>query len=380
MLQNLLLQLPGEGCEVSNSSDDTVTTFVFLPEFMLTPYPVGEHGTEELQHVCRLATKPMVGNDHNAVHLARVNDVHCEVATLEALIKLSDTQKTAAATIDKFWSACRILSDKDWVSQDTPQVKVLLDRMAKFDIELKTLHTHAEDRSQGSNAIATWLKVPEHEDDDDETVLLRLHRSSFMPRLRAADKVLLALRLGMAVKFKSGLEALTQDAQQTYPDNFAYILKEKHARDHERLQADFWDQPKTFENVWNRIKPLDQALRMTTMQKTVCEQGSDSNIKTTVKRGSTVLKDAQTFASTLCVLNILINKAKRIKNKKVAESVSSMYAFLTKKVSLVAFEQLHGMIVAHSWHYCSMAPNYPLHHRIDHYSTWCAMGLCEFIA
>ena len=117
--------------------------------------------------------------------------------------------------------------------------------------------------------------------------------------------------------------------KQMLPESCIFILAEKQQRDSDRLQKELWSQAARFDKMWDKINPLEKALKTVTVtaQPLISKDVMQSD---TVDHARSTLKESQTFAAVLCLLNILENKSKKVKMPAVRDSIVKMYNSLKK--------------------------------------------------
>jgi hypothetical protein len=160
----------------------------------------------------------------------------------------------------------------------------------------------------------------------------------------------------VAESARAALVQLTAVVQELTPQNNDLVLCPAAERDPSQLTEQIWSQPKKFEGIWLRIKPLDKAVsRVDALAGPLgAEWQADATELATARQ---TLQKAQQWATAVCILNIIMNKSRLLgigpaaNAAATAKSITDMVGFLKargckEKVPAHLWQELMELVAA----------------------------------
>jgi hypothetical protein len=142
----------------------------------------------------------------------------------------------------------------------------------------------------------------------------------------------------------NSLSSVQRDMGARIPEDYSWLLAVKSERDEAVLEAKLWSRAKDYENLWHHIKPATKALSsIAQLEPKIPAAAWADHVTPAVSRCQAGVQRAQTFATGLCIVNILCNKFRLAqKSKPVAKNIQDMVSFLERHA-------LQGQVPSHLW-------------------------------
>lgn len=149
--------------------------------------------------------------------------------------------------------------------------------------------------------------------------------------LSEATELLHEGRRQLATAVAQCLQSQTTQLQGLFPSEYEWMLRPVGSRDADRLATEVWAKGAQYGQLWSKVKPLDKAL-----------QGLGRAIGSLGEEGRTIVvpvqaeamaavNSAHRFSASVCILNIVCNKAQRASDPTVRASIKDMHSFIKNK-------------------------------------------------
>jgi hypothetical protein len=148
----------------------------------------------------------------------------------------------------------------------------------------------------------------------------------------------------LAKRAANSLRAVEGDMTRRIPSEYAWLLAAKSDRDESGLEQKLWSRTKDYENLWGSIKPCSKALSSVRNLESKLPAGAwADHVAPIVSKCQDGVQRAETFATGLCIVNILCNKLRVAqKSKPVAQNIMTMVSFMER-------HSLQGKVPSHLW-------------------------------
>jgi hypothetical protein len=196
-------------------------------------------------------------------------------------------------------------------------------------------------RGRFGAGAGVWAQAPFNGSPPDALAALR---SSISPLKQQAVALAKDVADSLARVATARLESLRATMTARIPEDYSWLLAAKAERNEALLEEKVWSRASEYENLWTSIKPVTRTLStVRELEKNFPPGVWAASLAPLVADCQARVRDAQTFATALCLVNIAANKLRiAAKSPAAARNV----------VEMITFVQRHGLqslAPAHLW-------------------------------